>query len=126
MHWKPFHTQVLLVLVASVAGFLSSGWGLFINLFTFSHLNFLMNAWLLIFIQLGSLAYVLSLLMRKKDEFSLFLSVMGSFFLLIGSYSGPLVVLIGMILLLITLYYHRCITLQAPDIPDIRKVRKRI
>ncbi|MEK6963222.1 MAG: hypothetical protein AABX70_02250 [Nanoarchaeota archaeon] len=126
MRWKPFHTQVLLVLVASTAGFLLAGWGSLINLITFLHSGFLLHNWLLFLIELAALAYLIKLLLLKKDEFTPFLAGLGSFFLLVGSIAGIVIVFIGLAILLFTLYYHRSVNLQAPELPHIRKDRKRI
>ncbi len=126
MHWKPFHTQALLVLTASIAGFLLAGWGLLINLILFLHAGFLIQDWLLFIIELASLAYLIKLLLIKKDEFTPFLAGIGSFFLLVGSIAGIVIVFIGFVLLLFTLYYHRSVNLQAPELPNIRKTRQRI
>ena len=126
MHWKTTYTETFLVLIASAAAALLAGWGSLIRILVTLHLGFLFSNWLLFIIEIVTLGYTFKLLLIKKDEFTPFIAGIGSFFILVGGFVGPMVVLIGMVILLFTIGYHQRVTLQAPELPDIKKMRKRI
>lgn len=118
MKWKAVYTACIGLFLAGIAAALASGWPWLSKLVVSFRLGFLNRYGVVYVVLFASLFFVCRYVFKNKkdDDLPMILAAIGGFFMVIGSFVEPFAVLLGLLLLLGSIFYvyKNSITLKRP------------